>query len=65
MVILLNEEEMKFGNKLIQSITQHYLVLDSFQLKNQKGTVMRDDPGPSFFRMKTSRTDYAMPVIDG
>ena len=65
MITVLDEKEIKFGNKLIKSISQHYLFINSFTLKNQNSRAVRDEPGPSYFIMRTSQTDYCMPIIDG
>ena len=63
MITVLNEDEIKFGNKLIRSISQHYLIIESFMVKKNPDTA--EDPGPSYFIMRTSQTDYVMPIIDG
>ena len=65
MITVLTDEEIKFGNKLIRSISQHYLIIQSFVLKNYSPSSLQGESGPSYFIMRTSQTDYVMPIIDG
>lgn len=64
MVLLLQPHEIRFGDKYVQSISQHYLIVDSLILKQTKSQ-QRADPGPSFYTIQTSSSEYVMPVLDG
>lgn len=64
-ITVLNEQDLKFSHKLIRSISQHYLIIDSFTLKRKSEADFSNDPGPSFFIVRTSHVEYVMPIIDG
>lgn len=64
MIMVLDDEELKFGDKYIQSISQHYLIMQEMNVKQNK-THQRVDIGPSYYMVKTSGADYIMPILDG
>ena len=39
MITVLGEDDIKFGNRLIRSISQHYLTIDSFTLRKKSEPV--------------------------
>ena len=64
MVLILTEDELKFGEKYVQSISQHYFIIEKMYLKETK-TQTRVDPGPSYYLIRASSSDYVMPILDG
>lgn len=64
MVLVLTEDELKFGEKYVQSISQHYFIIEKMYLKETK-TQSRVDPGPSYYLIRASSSDYVMPILDG
>jgi hypothetical protein len=64
MIFKLNDEELKFGDKYIESISQHYFIFEQMLLSDNQ-TKDRADVGPSYYIIKTSTSDYVMPVSNG
>lgn len=64
MILLLNDDQLKYGDKYIQSISQHYFIIEQMNVKENK-TQQRADIGPSYYLIRTSGNDYVMPILDG
>ena len=58
--MVLEREEIMFNQRFISSISQHYLILSNFQIKNRKENKKK----PSFLILRTTHSDAIIPFVN-